>query len=333
MSHVTKKHIAITVFVIASVSATGILLSLSGSSERPKLIVSTTTSLYDTGLLDALEDDFEDRYRIDVYFIPAGTGLAITHARRGDSDMILVHAPSQELEFIESGYGVCRKIFAYNFFAIVGPPEDPASISGLSTPEALVKIFEAGRTDIAQWVSRGDGSGTHLKEEELWAAAGYNITTLRDERWYHESGTGMGDTLRIANEMGAYTLTDMGTYLKYKRDGLIGLVVLVGQDKELLNAYSAIAVSPDVNPEVNFEGALTFIRYLTSDDGQEVIANYGLEEYGKPLFQPAVKLLKERTDPTLAEWVERYACFNGTECPCQCCRSYPELYLKSAILS
>jgi tungstate transport system substrate-binding protein len=177
------------------------------------LVVSTTTSLYDTGVLDHFEEVFEAEHEVDVYFISVGTGLAITHAQRGDADMILVHAPSKELSFLEDGYGANRKIIAYNFFSIVGPEGDPAGITDKAPNDAFATLVEKGRAGEAIWVSRGDDSGTHTKEKVLWSAAGFDVSALRDEDWYREAGAGMGKTLQIAEELEAYTLSDMGTYL------------------------------------------------------------------------------------------------------------------------
>ncbi len=318
--------ITILVVAVAVASVAGVTYIWATGKTKQTLVVSTTTSLYDTGLLDIIEEQFEAEYSVDVYFISVGTGLAITHAQRGDADMILVHAPSKELTFLEGGYGMCRKIVAYNFFAIVGPAEDPAQIAGLSPVEALTKVVEAGRAGNAVWVSRGDDSGTHIKEKGLWAAAGFNWVTLRDEDWYVEAGTGMGGTLFLANEFSAYTLADMGTYLKYYKNGLVSLVVLVSQGEELLNVYSAIAVNKTRNSEANFEGAITFIKFLISQQGQQIIGEYGQDQYAQSLFYPAVQLLKENTDPNLVSWIQGYAYFNGTECPQQYRDDHPELF-------
>jgi len=286
-----------------------------GGATRRRLIVSTTTSLYDTGLLEVIEKRFERQYPIDLYFISVGTGQAIEHAKRGDADLILVHAPSAERTFLTGGYGVCRKIIAYNFFVIVGPSKDQARIEGHGVKEALTKIVKAGREGEALWVSRGDGSGTHLKEKALWALAGFNWTEIRKENWYIESGTGMGKTLLIADEMGAYTLSDIGTYLKYYGDERINLKVMVSEEKSLLNVYSVIAVNPKKIHDVNFEDAITFINFLTSDECQNLIANFKKEAYGQSLFYPAVRLLKEQPNSTIAQWIKEFAYFNGTECP------------------
>ena len=306
----------IAVGLIAFVAAGGFyLLRSQAQSGRRSLAVSTTTSLYDTGILDEIEEAFEEENPIDLYFIYAGTGLAITHARRGDADMILVHAPPRELAFMEEGCGVCRKIIAYNFFAIIGPGGDPAGIRDLSPTDALETIAERGRAREAIWVSRDDDSGTHTKEGGLWTAAGFDVSALREEDWYREAGAGMGKTLQIAEEFEAYTLTDMGTYLKYKKEGLVTLEVLVGAGEELINVYSAIAVNPEKNPGSNFDDAITFIEYLASDEGQAIFNGYGFDGYGTALFHPAVELLKTRSDLVTAGWIEEAAYFDGSECP------------------
>ena len=319
--------VAIVLTVSVSVSASAFYFGVGPfDRSRTKLVVSTTTSLYDTGLLDAIEDRFEAAYPIDVYFISAGTGIAITYAQRGDADMILVHAPSSELTFLEGGYGVCRKIIAYNFFAIVGPDQDSAGVSGLAPTEALTRIVEAGRNGEVFWVSRGDASGTHTKEKGLWSTAGLSWADLRDEAWYIESGTGMGKTLQIANEKAAYTLADMGTYLKYYTDGLISLGVVVDSGRELLNVYSGIAVNQTYNSEANFDAVIVFMKFLMSDEGQQIIEQFGQDEYPQRLFYPAVQLLKENTDPTLADWIEEFAFFDGQECPEEYQNEHKEMY-------
>ena len=290
------------------------------------LVVSTTTSLYDTGVLDVIEESFEAEHTVDLYFISVGTGLAITHAMRGDADMILVHAPSRELGFLEEGCGVNRKIIAYNFFAIVGPEEDPAGIADMSPKDALVTLVEMGRLEEALWVSRGDDSGTHTKEKVLWSAAELDVTALRDEGWYREAGAGMGKTLQIAEELDAYTLSDMGTYLKYHTEGLISLEVHVGEGEELINVYSAIAVNPESNDDANFEDANAFIGFLVSDEGQTIFETYGVETYGMALFNPAVQLLKTESDSTTANWIENAAFFDGSECPTEYRLRQTDLY-------
>ncbi|NIM44164.1 MAG: tungsten ABC transporter permease [Nitrososphaeria archaeon] len=293
---------------------------------RESLVVSTTTSLYDTGLLDVLEDHFEKSSDLDLNFISAGTGLAMKHAQGGDADVILVHAPSKEFAFMEEGYGVVRKIVAYNFFAIVGPVEDPARIGDLPPKDALKKIADAGRNREVLWVSRGDDSGTHTKEKSLWKASGLDPIAMSEEGWYIESGTGMGKALQIAHERRAYILADVGTYLKYLQEGVIDLLVLVDEGKELLNVYSVLAVNPQTRPEIFFDGAITFIKYLVSDEGQNIIGGYGIDRYGQSLFFPAVVLLEKEVDPKLVEWIKEFSYFNGSECPLKYRMGHDELY-------
>jgi len=310
--------------IVASVVGTTYVLR---ASTRERLIISTTSSLYETGLLDAVEMEFEAKCPIDLNFISVGTGIAIQHAQRGDADLILVHSPTDELKFLTDGTGVNRKIIAYNFFAIVGPEADPAQIRGTTPFHALSKIVDSGRNGTAKWVSRGDGSGTHTKEKSLWTAAGYNPAALeREKTWYITPGGTMGPTLQKAEYFSAYTLADMGTYLKYYKDGLISLKVLVEQQKDLLNVYSAIAVNQTLHPNVDFDGAITFVKFLISDEGQHILEQYGKDDYGQTLFYPAVRLLKENTDPAMAQMIREYAFFEDSECPPQYRKGYPELY-------
>jgi len=315
--------ITLVLVVITSVAGTAYYIA---TLTREKLVILTTTSLYDTLLLDVIEDQFEAEYPIDLQFIPVGTGLAIWRAQRGDADMILAHDPSKERAFLEDGHGVCRKIIAYNFFAIVGPEVDPAEINGLPLPQALLEIVEAGRNGQAIWVSRGDDSGTHTKEKGLWNDAGLNWTELREEEWYVEGGPGMGTTLQVAGQFSAYTLADMGTYLKYRKDNIITLEELVTHGEELLNVYSGIAVSKSVHPKVNFDGSISFIEFLVSERGQQIIEDYGKSIHGRSLFYPAVGLLKENTELATAQWIKNYAFFDGYECPPEYQNDHPELY-------
>jgi len=317
--------LTVALVLAAVVSVAGIIVYMKITAKE-RLRISTTTSLYETGLLEAIRNQYETKHPIDIQIISRGTGLALKLAQDGDADMILAHAPSEELPFLTQGYGVCRKIIAYNFFALVGPEADPAEIRELTTFEALTKIVEAGRKGQAMWISRGDESGTHIKEKELWEAAGFAWENLRTETsWYVEACKGMGGTLILASERSAYTLTDMGTYLSHSKAGLIALKVLISQGEELLNVYSAIAVNQTRHPHTNFSGAINFIKFLVSDEGQQLISDYGKDEYGQPLFYPAVKPLQENTDP-VADSIREYAFFNGTECPVEYRNGHPELY-------
>lgn len=325
--------IALIVAAITTVASVGGTFVYFNITARQKLVVATTTSLFDTGLLDEVETQFEAKHNIDVYFISVGSGIAIQFAQRGDADMILVHSPSDELAFLQGGYGVNRKVLAYNFFVIVGPEADPAEISGSSPTEALSKIASTGRGSQASWVSRGDGSGTNAREKELWKAAGFNWTEIRDETsWFMETGSGMGNTLKTANQLNGYTLADIGTFLAYSNaePSLVpNLVELVTQGSELLNVYGAIAVNATRQPGANFEGAVTFMKYMMSEEGQQLIEDYGVSDYGKNLFYPAVELLKSNTDPTMAQMIRNYAFFEGSECPSQYRSGHPELYDQS----
>ena len=243
-----KKAIVVFAAILISVVSIGGIAGC-GDSTAPlppqeRLRVATTTSLYDTGLWGYLESVFEKRYNIELDIIYAGTGKALEYARRGDVDVITVHDKTREEEFIAEGYGVKRVPFAYNFFLIVGPPSDPASIKGLSPEDAFRKLMETGS---GTFVSRGDCSGTYAREKAIWGAAGFDYETMIETReWYIETGQGMGPTLLMAGEKQAYTLTDMGTFLSYK--GRLDLVPIVDQGDILLNVYSAIAINPEKHP-------------------------------------------------------------------------------------
>jgi len=231
---------------------------------RTRLLVSTTTSLWETGLLNVTKQAFEAKYRIDIGFLPVGTGQAIQEAQGGNVDALLVHSPSNESQFLQGGDGSCRKIIAYNFFTIVGPNSDPAGINGSTTTTALQKIVDYGRSNNTwAWVSRGDGSGTHTKEKTLWAKANYNYTQISQESsWYASAGSSMSATLNMANEFRAYTLADIGTYLKMAKDHTISLVQYLAETKDLLNVYSVIAVNQTRHASADFSNAITFIKSL-----------------------------------------------------------------------
>lgn len=241
------------------------------------LILATTTSTYDSGLLEAILPDFEQANKVKVRVIAVGTGQAIKTAEQGDADVILVHARAREDKFVAEGYGVNRQDVMYNDFVIVGLKDDPAGIQGMTDAAvALAKIAEVE----APFASRGDESGTHSKEKAIWEKAG--IESSGD--WYLSLGQGMGATLTFANEKGAYTLTDRGTYLS-RQEGL-GLLILVEGDPILFNSYGVIAVNPEKHPHVKHELALKFIEWLTAVDTQEKIGEFGKDRFGMPLFTP-----------------------------------------------
>lgn len=328
----TIRKIVIIASLITILIVSGSWIYLEYFTTR-RLIISTTTSLYDTGLLDAIKDEFEKKYPLDISIISAGTGLAIQHAESGDADVVLVHSPSLEKTFLTDGVGICRKIVAYNFFAIIGPASDPAHVNGTTPVVALQQIVNYGRNQTGYiWVSRGDNSGTHTAEKTLWNKAGFNYTLVSKEAWYVSRQGGMGDTLMMADEYLSYTLTDMGTYLAYSTQGRIDLVLLVTQGKDLLNVYSVIAVKPStaanqtVHSSINFRDSIAFIKYLISDEGQSLIENYGVSEYGQSLFFGVVQLLKQDPASQIAQWIKDYAFINGTECPTEYRYDQNDLY-------
>lgn len=288
------KIVLITVIIIAIIALAG--LAFSGIGQKQTLKIATTTSLDDTGLLPVLEAAFENQNpNIDVQFIAAGTGQALEYGKKGDVDLVMVHSKKQEKEFIEDGYGTQRYPFAYNYFYIVGPASDPAGINGANATEAFLKINSSGTAepDQVKFVSRGDNSGTYTRETQLWNKTGANYNaTIRGQTWYIESGKGMGDTLNIANEKSAYTLSDSGTFLAYK--GNITLVAYVTQGKDLLNIYSLIPVNPDKFQNVNYNASMKWVDFVLSSEGQNIVGEYGKDKYGQQLFVP----LAGQAEPT-----------------------------------
>ena len=251
---------------------------------QERLRVATTTSLYDTGLWGYLEPMFEEEYSVEVDVLSVGSGIAFEYGERGDVDVITIHAKAQELQFVADGYGTEQVPFAYNYFLIIGPASDPAGIKGMTPEDAFKKLAEMGS---APFISRGDGSGTHIKEQGIWEAAGYDYAVVsKSGAWYVEKGGGMGATLQMANEKQAYTLTDMGTFTAYKSK--LDLVPLVDRGSILLNVYSVIPVNPDKVPKakINSKMADNMVDFLISPEIQELIGEYGVKEYGLQLFVP-----------------------------------------------
>lgn len=248
--------------------------------QNKTIILATTTSTQDSGLLDLLVPAFEQQSGYVVKIIAVGTGQALKMGERGDADVLLVHAPSAEKELIESGAAVERHLVMYNDFVIVGPATDPAGIRGLAlAAEAFKRIAASG----ALFVSRGDDSGTHKKELSIWQ--GESVTP--DENQYLESGQGMGATLRIASEKDAYTLTDRATFLA--QSDTLDLEILVEGDAALLNIYHVMSVNPERWPAVNADGARSWSDFLTSEETQVTIGRFGVGEFGQPLFFPAAE--------------------------------------------
>lgn len=260
-----------------------VLLSLSLVACSPavpvnkQILLATTTSTQDSGLLDVLIPAFEQKTGYTVKTIAVGTGQALKMGEQGNADVLLVHAPAAEKQFMDAGYGVDRRLVMHNDFIIVGPFQDPAGIKGARSPaEAFQRIASAGAT----FVSRGDNSGTNTMELNLWQKAGIKP----EGAWYLQSGQGMGATLRIASEKNAYTLTDRATYLAL-RDSL-NLAILMEKDPALLNIYHVISVNPTRWPKVNQQGARALADYLTSPEGQQLIGQFGVDKYGQQLFVP-----------------------------------------------
>jgi tungstate transport system substrate-binding protein len=258
------------------------------AAEPQTLLIATTTSLYDTGLLDYLQPMFEKKYNVKLKITSQGTGKAIELAKKGDADVLLVHSPSQELAFMKDGYGVNRRSFASNSFIIIGPANDPAGIKGMTPEAALTTIYLKGmnKTSGIAFVSRGDGSGTHSAEKAVWAGAKYNYSTQiqKSGTWYVEAGKGMGETLQMANEKGAYVLTDEGTYLAYKKD--LAITPIITQGASLLNIYSVMTVYNDKQPVEKIGMANNFVNFLIDPATQAEIGMYGVDKYGKALFIP-----------------------------------------------
>jgi len=249
------------------------------AAEEPQaLILATTTSTENSGLLAYLLPDFEAEYDVKIDVIAVGTGQAIQLGEDGNADVLMVHARSKEDAFMDAGHGVRREDLMYNDFVILGPPDDPAGLLGLSdAAAAFQKLAEAEAT----FVSRGDDSGTHTKEKAIWTAAG--VEPAGD--WYVSAGQGMGEVLTMADEQQAYTLSDRATYLARTLEGT-ELDILVEGDPILFNPYGVIAVNPDKGPHIKADLANTFIDWLISVPTQEKIGQFGVDDFGSPLFTP-----------------------------------------------
>ena len=264
------------------VTLAGLLLLASACGSSDSLILATTTSTFDSGLLDELVPLFEEQTGFNVKVIAVGTGQALEMGRRGDADVLLVHAPAAEEQFVEEGYGVNRQLVMHNDFIIVGPASDPAELR--SVPDAM-SALRAIQTLEQTFVSRGDDSGTNKLELSIWAELGYDPT---GEGWYLESGQGMGATLQIANQREAYTITDRATYLALL--DVLDLEILHEGDPSLLNIYHVMQVNPERSSNVQGESAGAFVDFMLSDEAQAIIAEFGVEKFGQPLFVPGAGL-------------------------------------------
>jgi tungstate transport system substrate-binding protein len=263
--------LALLIFSVANVS-----------SEEKEIICASTTSTENSGLFDYILPIFEKKTGIKVKVIARGTGAAIEMGKRGDADMVFVHAKEQELKAVEEGYFVNRHDVMYNDFVIIGPSDDPAKVRGIkSASDAFHKIAEGGYL----FVSRGDNSGTHTKELAIWKTTGINP---KGKEWYLEAGQGMEKTQRVANEKRAYTLTDRGTWLATKEKDKLEMVIVLEGDPVLFNQYGVMAVNPQKQKHVKYREALEFINWLISKEGQQAIASFK-DNHGNQLFLPNAK--------------------------------------------
>ena len=261
-----------------------LLLAACAPAELAVLRLATTTSTADSGLLQAILPSFKEAFNARVDVVAVGTGQAIELGQNGDADVILVHARAREDEFVAAGYGLARSDVMYNDYLVVGPQADPAGIQGLATAAEAVAAIAVAK---APFASRGDDSGTHTKELSIWT-----LEPSPDQGWYLSLGQGMGETLQFANESGAYTLADRGTYLA-QRENLPDLIILFGgesiaqnPDAKLYNPYGVIPVNPELHEGIQAELAQQFVEWLTSVETQEQIGAYGVDRYGQPLFYP-----------------------------------------------
>lgn len=257
--------------VTAALAMAGTQYFIQNNSEN-ELVLATTTSTYDSGLLDTIIPNFEEQYDVDVKIVAVGTGQALELGRNGDADVLLVHATSRELEFVADGYGMYRMDVMYNQFIIVGPDSNPAGIAGTSNVSAALNIiYNTG----SNFCSRGDDSGTNIKEIGLWEDAEFDhagISSESNSTWYHSLGQGMGDTLRTASEMGAYTMADQGTF--YSLENELTLDIAVEGDESLFNQYGVLPVNGTMHGNVNQEMADNFAHWITSANVQSMIDNY-----------------------------------------------------------
>lgn len=276
MSRLTR---ILTVFLAVFMLTAAVSASTACAASKT-LILATTTSTQDSGLLDVLVPMFEKQSGYFVKTISVGSGQAMKMGEKGEADVLLVHSPDAEKAFVAQGFGVNRRLVMHNDFIILGPAKDPAKVRGAkSAAEALKKIAASG----ALFLSRGDNSGTHAKEKGLFKAAGINP---EGQKWFQQTGLGMGETLNVAAEKGGYLLADRGTYLALNKKTRLGLEILVSGEPKLLNIYHVIEVNPAKWSTVNSAGARAFGDFMVSKKAQDVIRSFGKKEYGAPLFFP-----------------------------------------------
>ena len=275
-----NSKVIITLMITALFFAFGTANVFAGMAapKQKNIILATTTSTQDTGLLDVLIPIFEKQTGYFVKTIAVGSGQAMAMGQKGEADVLLVHSPDAEKKFVEDGYGINRQLVMHNDFIIVGSGDDPAKIRGIKNAAESFKKIAAAE---ALFLSRGDNSGTHSQEKKLWKASGINP---EGQKWYQETGLGMGQTLNVAAEKKGYTLADRGTYLSLKKN--LGLDVLVEGDAALLNIYHVIEVNSTKWPKVNVAGAKAFADFMVSKKTQNIIKTFGMDKFGSPLFFP-----------------------------------------------
>ena len=277
MKFFRSSKIIITLMIAAMIVVFG-GTSVFAAPKQKNIILATTTSTQDSGLLDVLIPIFEKQTGYFVKTIAVGSGQAMKMGEKGEADVMLVHSPDAEKKFIADGFGVNRQLIMHNDFIIVGPGTDPAKVKGVkSSAEAMKMIAKAE----SLFLSRGDNSGTHAKEKTLWKKA---EVTPAGQKWYQETGLGMGQTLNVAAEKKGYTLADRGTYLALKKN--LGLDILVEGDAALLNIYHVIEVNSTKWPKANADGAKAFAAFMVSKNTQDIIKTFGVDKFGSPLFFP-----------------------------------------------
>jgi tungstate transport system substrate-binding protein len=272
---------------VASLLIVAIVVALAppdATAQRPPIILSTTTSTQDSGLLDVLVPMFERQSGFTVKTIAVGTGQALALGARGEADVVLAHAPDLEKKYVAEGKMLNRRLVMYNDFVVIGPAEDPAKIKGM---KKVAPAMKAIAETASRFVSRGDNSGTHLLEKNLWKLAGVESRGA----WYIESGQGMGATLGIADDRKAYALTDRGTYLAFGKR--VRLPILLEGDKPLLNLYSVMEVNPVNGARVNAAGGKAFADFMVAPETQKVIKTFGADKFGQPLFVPVAGTKEE----------------------------------------
>ncbi|MGD0277279.1 MAG: substrate-binding domain-containing protein [Syntrophales bacterium] len=277
------KKVFSTAGMIAILCLTVRLIPALAAKDAPvqkNLILATTTSTQDSGLLDVLIPIFEKKTGYFVKTIAVGSGQAMAMGSKGEADVLLIHSPDAENKFMAEGNGVNRRLLMHNDFIIVGPPADPAALKGAKSAVAAFRQIAASQS---LFMSRGDNSGTHSKEKAVWKSAGINA---EGRIWYKQTGLGMGQTLNVAAEKKAYTLADRGTYLAMKKN--LGLDILMQGDPILLNIYHVIEVNPAKFSKINIEGAKAFSDFLVSKEVKGIIGKFGVEKFGSPLFFPDV---------------------------------------------